>query len=238
LGVASQFSKDLHREMNAYAAWVPVANTFTVGDYGVMSQGLFQRMGNISEFGVQVDNPTSSESVGFDFKSEGSRVVSLVGGAEVPLLPPQPIEAALRVEFTKADSYLVKAAKLSTQELPNLRQLAAQLASANGWDRRHRVVWSTVTAEDALVVMSKEANASFQLNGNADALQQIGLGTVSAELKIASEDKVGLSIVGKTGVVGLRLFKLKLWGSGAKVLGPDGEADIVKDTAEELEDDV
>jgi len=41
-----------------------LSTPFAVGDYGVVSQGLFQRMGNISEFGVQPGDGTSSESVG------------------------------------------------------------------------------------------------------------------------------------------------------------------------------
>jgi hypothetical protein len=44
--------------------------------------------------------------------------------------------------------------------------------------------------------------------------------------------------VGDTGVVGLRLFKLKLWGSQAKLLGPAGEVEVEEDEGDELEDDV
>jgi len=237
MGIAAQFSKHLHREIDAHAAWLPIANNFAIGDYGLVSDGVFNRMGNISEFGVNATG-TGTNTVQFDFKSEGTNVVSLVGDAQVSALPAEPIDAKLKVEFSKKDAYLAKAAKASVTEIPNLAQVAAQLAKAKGWKRKYRVVWTTVTAEDALIVTSRAANASFELSGKADVLKQFGLGGASAGVSIASENDVGLSIVGETGVVGLKLFKLKLWGDEAKMLGPGDEAEIEEDEGDELEDDV
>jgi hypothetical protein len=237
MGIAATFSKHLHKEVDAHAAWLPVANNFAVGDYGLVSDGVFNRMGSISEFGVDAAG-ADTNAVKLDFKSEGTRLVSLVGEAEVSELPPAPIDAKLRIEFSNRDSYYAKAAKASVSEIPNLRQVAAQLAKADGWRRKYRVVWSTVTAHDCLIVTSRAANAAFELSGKAEVLKQLGLGGAKAGVNISGERDVGLSIVGETGVVGLKLFKLKLWGDQAKLLGPEGEVEIEEDAGDELEDDV
>lgn len=237
MGVAAQFSSRLHKEVGAHAAWLPIANNFGLGDYGLVSDGLFQRMGNIREFGVDVDG-VDTNSVKLDFKSEGTRLVSLVGDAEVDALPDSPIEASLKIEFSQNDSYYAKAAQASVQEIPNLREVAEKLAKADGWRRKYRVVRATVTGQDCVIVTSKAANASFELKGKADALKQLGAATVGAGISVASEKDVGLSIVGDTGVVGLRLFKLKLWGDQAKLLGPEGEVEVEEDEEDELENDV
>jgi hypothetical protein len=237
MGVAAQFSKHLHNEVGAHAAWLPVANSFELGDYGLVSDGVFNRMGHVREFGVNVDG-AESNPVALDFKSEGTRLVSIVGEGEVNALPDSPIEAKLRIEFSNSDSYYAKAARASVREIPNLREVAKQLAGADGWKSKYRVVWGTVTGHDCVIVSSKAANASFELNGNADALKQIGAGAIGAGVKVGSEKDVGLSIVGQTGVVGLKLFKLKWWGDEAKLLGPEGEVEVEEDDDDELEDDV
>jgi hypothetical protein len=237
MGLAANFSKHLHEEVGAHAAWLPVANSFQLGDYGLISDGVFNSMGNIREFGVDVDG-VASDTVKLDFKSEGTRLVSLVGDAEVDALPDSPIEASLRIEFSNTDSYYAKAAQASVQEIPNLRQVAERLAKADGWKRKYRVVRATVKGEDCVIVTSKANNASLELKGNADALKQVGLGAIAAGVTVSSEKDVGLSIVGDTGVVGLRLFKLKLWGDDAKLLGPEGEVEIEEHEDDELENDV
>jgi hypothetical protein len=238
MGLAAQFSKHLHKEVGAHAAWLPVANSFELGDYGLVSDGVFNRMGNVREFGVQVTGD-ETDSVKLDFKSEGTRLMSLVGEAEVNALPDSPIEAALKIEFSDKDSYYAKAARASVQEIPNLRQVAEQLAKADGWRRKFRVVRATITGHDCVIVTSKAAKASFVLKGNADALKQLSAGAVGAGVEVASEKDVGLSIVGDSGVVGLRLFKLKWWGGDqAKLLGPNGEVEVEDDDGDELEDDV
>jgi hypothetical protein len=237
MGIAAQFSKHLHSEIDAHAAWMPVANTFALGDYGLVSDGVFQKMGNVSEFGVDVTGQESN-SVKFDFKSKGTNIVSLVGDAQVAALPGEPIDAKLKIEFGDKDAYLAKAGKATVTEVPNVRQVAEKLAKAKGWRRKYRVVWTTVTAHDALIVTSRAAHASFELSGKADVLKQLGLGGASAGVNISSENDVGLTIVGETGVVGLKLFKLKLWGDQARMLGPDDEVEVEEDEGDELEDDV
>jgi hypothetical protein len=237
MGLAAQFSKHLHKEVGAHAAWLPVANLFELGDYGLISDGVFNRMGNLREFGLDVTG-VETNSVKLDFKSEGTRLVSLVGEAEVNALPDSPIEAALKIEFSAKDAYYAKAASASVQEIPNLREVAEQLAKVDGWRRKYRVVRGTITGHDCVIVTSKAANASFVLKGNADALKQVGAGAVGAGVTVSAENDVGLSIVGDTGVVGLRLFKLKPWGSQAKLLGPGGEVEVEEDEGDELEDDV
>src|SRR4051794_5809266 len=98
MGIAAQFSKHLHGEIGAYAAWLPVANNFGIGDYGLVSDGVFNRMGNISEFDVHAAG-VDTNAVKLDFKSEGTRVVSFLGEFEVDALPGEPLAAKIKIEF-------------------------------------------------------------------------------------------------------------------------------------------
>src|SRR4051794_10341433 len=238
MGIAEKYNKRLHSEMGAHAAWLPMANRFELGDYGLVSQGFFQRLGNIREFGVQVSG-RPGEPVQLDYKSEGTRVVSVVGGVEVDMLPSAPVVARLRIEFRDRESYYLKASRSTVEEIPNLREVADRLANASGWRKKYRVVWTTITGHDCIIATSTASNASLVLSGQADALAQVGIGAIGADVQVASEEDVGIRVVGETGVIGLKLFKLKLWSSDAKFLPDESQPEeqlLDKDPAPE--DDV
>lgn len=237
MGVAAQFSKSLHKEINAYAAWLPVANSFELGDYGLVSDGVFQRIGNITEFGVEFESK-ASELAGIDFKSEDAKRVSIVADVEVNALPDAPVDAKLRIELGRKGSYYARAADTTATEMTNIREVASGLARAQGWRRKYRVVSSIITGHDCLIVTASADNAIFELSGQADAFQNLNAGAVNAGVSVTNDTNVGFTVVGKTGVVGLRLFKLRWFGDQANLLGPEGKADYEQERADELEDDV
>src|SRR5689334_20002581 len=106
MGTARKFNKILHSELDVHAAWVPVTNTFALGDYGVFSDGVFVKMGNIAEFGVTFAT-ASGAPTRFRFRSDGVRVTKFVAGAEVPAIPQVDLEASIRIEFSTSDSFYV-----------------------------------------------------------------------------------------------------------------------------------
>jgi hypothetical protein len=108
VGTAGLFSSILHNEIRAYAAWMPVTNTFRLGDYGVISNGVLVKMGNIDEFGVSFAKADGKPSE-LKFRSDGTRVRRFVGGAEIQAMPQADIDAKLVVEFDTADSFYIDA---------------------------------------------------------------------------------------------------------------------------------
>jgi hypothetical protein len=237
MGIAAVFNRTLHGELNTYAAWFPVANTFKLGDYGLISDGVFTPMGNIAEYKVEFSDdegpPTS-----LDFTSSGTNVVRLAGGAEVDALPDAPIDAKLSIEFSNANSILAKAAEIKVRQMQNVNEVARNLAKARGWERKFRVVWGTYTGEGCAVVTTRANNAKLELSGQANALKLFELGKVEAGLTISHEHEVGFKSLGKSGVIGLHLFKLRRWFGGPELLGEDEQVEIDDEVPEELEDDV
>ncbi len=237
MGTAALFDKLMHHELNARAAWFPVANTFKLGDYGLVSGGVFTPMGNIAEYGVAFAEAQGPEAT-LDFTSDGTSVVRVVGNAQVAALPDAPVDAKLVLKFARESSFLAKAAKITAHQIQNVNQVARALARAPGWERKYRVVWSTLTGHSCAIVSTRSANASFELSGKANALAKFELGAVDAGMTVAREENVGFKSLGKTGVIALRLFKLKLWGDGPRLLLDADEALVESDAGAELEDDV
>jgi hypothetical protein len=220
-----------------------VTNAFELGDYGVVSDGVLTKMGNIRTLGVTWQDEAAPGS-SLDFASEGTRVIRTVGDVSVPTLPAQNLDAKITIEFEKASSFLIKA-NLKLRQMQNLVAVAQKLRDNEDWDRRYRVVSGVYTGEGCTVLSSKAQNSKIELTGTANALQQLDLGAVNAQVQVSSSEKIGLQIVGQSGVIGLSLFKLgffggvKLMGSPVRDLGSDREVTVERpEDWKQLEDDV
>ena len=82
MGTARDFDDILKQELNIHAAWFPVTHTFRLGDYGLISDGVLVKAGNIrDDFGVtfaQAPGPNTQ----LDFTSRGTSIVRVVGDAQ------------------------------------------------------------------------------------------------------------------------------------------------------------
>ncbi|PQP34780.1 hypothetical protein C6A37_05965 [Desulfobacteraceae bacterium SEEP-SAG9] len=233
--LARSFNRALHNELTIYAAWYPVANTIKLGDFGLIEDGVFRALGNISEFNAHF-NHAAGESASIDFRSRGATAVRMVGGSKVDSYPEVGnVEATLSFNFENANSCLIKG-MLSVMAMQNIYQVAKKLKEHDSWERRFRVVSATYTSENIVIIATSESDTKVEFSATVDALKQVELGKVEAKVGIQStKEKVFMS-VGKSGVVGLRLFKLGIWG-GVKVLGNEDTA-YEEQWGEDLEDDL
>ncbi|GAB2597388.1 hypothetical protein Aab01nite_72930 [Paractinoplanes abujensis] len=236
MGTARKFSKVLHSELDVHAAWLPVTNTFALGDYGVVSDGVFVKMGNIAEYGVTF-TPATGAPTKLRFRSDGTRVTKFLAGAEVPNIPQVDLEASIRIEFSTKDSFYVDAPVLTVESMQDVAEVGAALRKAEGWRRKYRVVSSTYAAQGCTIISSREANTAFELNATANVLHLLELGQAQGGITLSGERAAGLEVIGASGVVGLRLFKLRRLTGSTDVLRSDS-FDIDYETEGDLEDDV
>nr|WP_221382714.1 hypothetical protein [Actinoplanes polyasparticus] len=238
MGTARKFGQILHSELDVHAAWVPVTNTFALGDYGVISDGVFVKTGNIAEYGITFAT-ASGAPARLRFRSDGVRVTRFVAGAEVPNIPQVDLEASIRIEFSASDSFYVDAPVLTVDSIEDVARVGAALREVEGWRRRHKVVFSTYTGQGCTVISSRKANSTFELSATADVLRLLELGKATGGITLSGESAAGLEVIGATGVVGLRLFKLRQFTGGTDILHtgePDDE--IEYEASGDPEDDL
>jgi uncharacterized DUF497 family protein len=229
MGTASQFDSILKEELNIHAAWVPITNTFRLGDYGLISSGVLVKAGNISnDFGVSFDQAPGPPSV-LNFTSKGTKSLRFAAGAQVNAFPDNDVDAKLSVEFASASSFLAKA-NLMVAEMQNVNAVAKRLVEIGAWKRKYIVVSAVYFGKQCAIISSKSANSKIELSGKANALKQFDLGAVAANVESSTKQDIGLDLVGESGVVGLSLFKLPWgWGDDPKTLG-GGELKVAKST--------
>jgi hypothetical protein len=217
MGTARLFNRLLKSELNIHAAWLPVTNTFQLGDYGLISDGVLVKVGNIKQHGISFKS-AKGQPAKMAFASQSVSVSRAVAGAKVEGFPDQNLDARLSVEFGEESAFFLRG-MLSLEEMQNVRQVADKLADAKSWKGTYRVVSGVYSAERCVILSSKSAGARFELGGSASALQKLEGGSVEAGVHLTSADKLGLDIAGDGGVVGLGLFKLNWLTGGLRVMG-------------------
>lgn len=209
MGVPNQFNDIIQKHLNVFAAWVPVVNKYSLGDYGVFSDGVFSKLGNITEdFQVTFKEGSGTEA-SIDFTSEGAKVIksNANAGVAVGAGGAGNVNAKVEMEFTKEKSFLVKSPVITVTTIENVNELAKKLTATGNWDGQWKVVYQVYNAQDAVIVSTIEAGTKIDFTGDAKAIEQMKLG--SAGINIDTNRTLGLKINGKNGVIGLGLFRIK-----------------------------
>jgi len=237
MGTPKKFNEVIQEHLHAHAAWLPITNTYRLGDYGLIADGVFNKIGNIKDdFGVTYEEGVGPDA-NLDFVSANTTVVNTVAGAKVDVIPEGAIGVKVTYKFNDARSFLVKAPTIKVKTIENLNKLAGQLQSRNDWESKWRVVWQTYHAENSLLISTLAEGGEVGFSGEAAALKQLHLGDVSANLSISDSKSLGLTMMGKAGVIALGLFKLGWLFGGIKVLAAAAGADATAITHQDKEYD-
>lgn len=237
MGLAEQMTKSLHEQLSCHLAWLPLANTFALGDYGVFSRGVFTKMGTVSEFGASIASQDSG-TVKLNFASAETTVVNLLGDVAVDVLPTGAVNAKVKISFKAANSFLLKADKVAVSEIQGLRKLMDQLKDAPGWRRSYKVVAKVWHAREAALLAAAEPSTEVTLGGDVPSLQQFNLGNVSASLRVGKNKELSVELLGKSGVIGLGLVERKFLGDVGYLADAPAESSVVSSNSELPHDDV
>ena len=174
-------------------AWLPITNTFqSHGDYGLISDGVLVKVGNIKQHGISFKS-AKGQPAKMAFASQSVSVSRAVAGAKVDGFPDQNLDARLSVEFGKESAFFLEDAALRG---------GAKCPPGGRQARRGEELEANLPrpgaefAERCVILSSKSAGARFELGGSASALQKLEGGSVEAGVRLKSADKLGLDIAG------------------------------------------
>jgi len=238
--LAKSYEKAIKKELTAHAAWFPITNTFKVGDYGFFEGGVFRSIGNIKDKYPNIDlRVAQGPGAKVNFSSEGTRTFKFDAAGNVVGSFAQlgDAEAALKFEFTKQNSVVLKADEITLEQLQNIEEVAAFLASKDTWKRKYKVISHAYTGENCIVICARESGSEFTINAKADILSDIEVGKANAGFETSSSNSSTYDSIGETGIIALRFFKLN-WLGNIKILADQVNKVSIVDTFEdELEDD-
>lgn len=209
MGLPKQFNDVIESQLNIFAAWLPITNTYQLGDYGIIADGVFAKMGNIKEFDIDFTTGKAPDAK-LDFTSDRTHVTNFAAGAQVDVIPEGAIDAKVTFKFENEKSFLVKAPTINVNTIENVNEVGTKLIGNSKWELRFKVVYQTYFAIDAAIMSTIDAGTEITFNGDAKALQQLSVG--SASVAFNSSSKLGLNVQGAAGIIGLGLFQIKRGG--------------------------
>jgi hypothetical protein len=222
MAIANAFNRIIRRELRQHAAWLPITNTFALGDFGVVSNGLFTRIGNVADLGISWKERSGPPSK-LDYSSQSVTTTRIEGTA---------VDAKLVFAFERESTFVLKASQIVSQEIEDIFAVATALHQHKGWRKRYRFVTRLYTARNPLFLASRDSATEVTIAGKAAALGQAELGRLAADLDVAASRELALEITGQTGVIGLGLGRVSLSGAvGASSLDPQPvEVGVEEDT--------
>ncbi len=220
MSLARSFQSVLRRQFHMHAAWVPAVTEFRLGDYGLWRGGVFVALGNVDEFGVEIQE-VEGHTARLDFISEDARVTTFSAGGAVAMLPDSDGEARLAIELPSEDSFILKCPELRSRRIGNVAQVVRALhasyrrGGAERWLLRYKVVGELFTADDFTLLATRSRGTHITFRGKARLLQQLGKARVDASLGMQSDRQLALDIRNASGPIGLGLFRVTIRGVAA-----------------------
>ena len=206
-GIATQFNDIIRKQLKVFAAWLPITNNLKLGDYGIIAGGIFEPIGNIEQDFAVSFTATSSPGSNIDFKSAGTKITKLSGGAKVNVIPAGTIDASVSLFFEKESSFFIKSPEIIVHSIPNPKVIAKKLMEHADWENKYKVVYEVYQAREAVIISTIESNTEISFSGDVEALNNLQLG--KAGLQLTAQKSTGLNVHSKEGVIGLGLFRIK-----------------------------
>jgi hypothetical protein len=212
MSIARALSRILRNNFQMHVAWVPVATSFSLGDYGLWRDGVFAPIGNIREFGVEPRVERGRE-IDLQFISSRASMAEVDAAVDLSNLP---LGVGTQLRFTAGQSFLIKIGKLSSTRISNIAEVARRLDETKRWRWPHKIVGELFVGEDVLLVATSERDTTISLRG-VGSLAIAGQGlSASARVQVTADKQLALNITGGAGPIGLGLFRVRI--SGAPTL--------------------
>ncbi len=232
MGIANAYSRIIRRQLEQHAAWPPVTNVFALGDFGVVSNGIFTRMGNIADLGVtwkEKEGPPSK----LDYKSTSVVTTRFEAGAKVDVFSDSvTIDAKLVFRFKRESTFVLKAPKITSREIDDVFAVAAKLHAIPSWRWRYRFVTRVYSAETPLIIANREGGTEVTISGKAAALKKIEFGDAAVDIGVTTDRHLSLEVTGQSGVIGLGLGRVRVAGAVGEAgqAGAKNEIGVEEDT--------
>ena len=198
MGLGQQYCRQLRLNLTGLHANFPPNRPLALGDYGVLRDDVFQRMGNITQLGITfgtIDGPASST---FQFKSQGAVDVDLLAKGDVAPGGLPVVKAGIEIRFTKQDAVFFNAAGCTVSQVDDLAAIGNALTALlreGRWDSEFRVVTNLVRATHTTAIASADRNSEIKLEATSDALAAIDLADASLRLQTKRSRSTALELV-------------------------------------------
>ncbi len=201
------YSLSVRRQLDRYPVW-EIGSPVSLGDYGVLRDKTFHKLGNIHGLGETFSTAHGAE-MPYQFSTVGTSLVAATAtGVVSPGGISAPIRAAVELRFTEEHGMFIRSERSRISQIAELNQLAMKLRRNDRWRFGWKLVTELREVNPATIIMGSSAGSALKIEGASDILEQFKIGALKAGAAIAFTGEAALQVVGLVGPVFLDLCYL------------------------------
>jgi triacylglycerol lipase len=205
MALGSQYCKQIREELRRHANYPP-NKLVELGDFGVLDDHVFERLGNLRQFGVTFNTIDGTGRSSFQFKTKGNVDFHLIAKGDVQAGGITAVRAGLELKFSHEDAVFFVAAECTTKAIDNLLALESALISLlnqGRWQTEFYVVTEINAATKTTAIASADKDCEIKLEASSPAIEAIELGDANLELRVKRSRNTSLEVVTEKGQVPL-----------------------------------
>lgn len=205
MSLASSYCKQIKEQLRFHANF-PLGSSRELGDYGVIQDHVFRRLGNIRQLGIAFETQQSEAESAYQFESRGGVDVNLIAKGDLQPGGIPAVKAGLGIKFSRENAVFFAAAGCTSQSIDDVKSLQPQLIelrNQNRWESDYYVVIEVIRARKTTAVVSAGSDSEILLEAKSAELPAIELGDASLELGVKRSRNMALKVVTDGGQIPL-----------------------------------
>lgn len=207
------YGTELWNATRSYAVWLP-GNAVALGDYGLLKENCFERIGKVSDLlSGYAPEISESELDELHFRSDGVSEVKTAGRAPKDLVK-------ITYSVSSDSAVVFRAKKMAVRSIANLPVLSDALKNLKEWDRSWQVVTSVTSAKTFYVFIGGKKGSQFTVTSDLSVFPKLDVPLSAAQGSFRLEGDCALKIAGQSGPIMVNLHRMRILGSGLKYAAP------------------
>jgi hypothetical protein len=198
---SQRYGHTIQNMLSEYGIWTPESST-VLGDYGIIKEGCFKRIGHISEYLTD-----------WDFKTKSNQIEDMIIGVSniENKTSENGKQQKIVYEFEKNNGVLLLARNIKATSIMDLQKAAAKIAEIKEWSKKE---WQLVTTvrEAGRFILVMAGQHPVYMDGTPEQLNDF-LNGKSGIHSPKFSGAVQQQMSGEKAAISVRLHKLKLRGN-------------------------
>jgi hypothetical protein len=205
MALGPEYCKQIKENLRLHANFPP-NRPVALGDYGVVQDHVFERLGNLGQLGITFATIPGTGQSTYQFKSKGNVDFALIAKGDVQPGGVPAVKAGLELKFSRENAVFFNAAGCTVLAIADLRAIESELLNLHDlgqWKTDFYVVTEFTSAARVTIIASADRDSEVKLEASSPAIEAIHLGDASLDLSVKRSRNTSLEIVTEGGLTPL-----------------------------------
>jgi hypothetical protein len=193
--LATAYCEAVKKHLRVLYASFPPNEPLALGDFGVLENDLFVRLGNIGDaFGITFTSRIGTATETISFSSAGSVHIDVKAGGRLSGV----VNASIEIKFANQHAVLFNAAGCTPSSVENQAALGSEimtLLKEGRWQRKHALVTTLIAAGSTTAIASGSNEGAIVLEGRTPEIASVDLSDASIKLSVRRSRDISLEVV-------------------------------------------